>query len=121
MKTKDSIINDDKAEEFILVAQKGDVPEGKGRVIKVKDKSVALFHVAGRFYAINNICPHQGGPLGKGKVKGHLVTCPWHDLQFDIRNGFGADGGGNGVGCYEVRTEGEQVYVCLQTKDVWAV
>ncbi len=108
-------------EGFIPIARINEVPEGKGRVVKVKDKSVALFHVAGRFYAINNICPHQGGPLGKGKVKGYLVTCPWHDLQFDIRNGFGADGGGNGVGCYEVRVEGDQVYVCLQTRDVWAL
>ncbi len=118
MESKD-LIKDDKLAEFIPIARIDEVLEGKGRVIKVKDKSVALFLVRGKFYAINNICPHQGGPLGKGKVKGHLVTCPWHDLQFDIRNGFGADGGGNGVGCYEVRVEGEQVYVSLQTRDVW--
>ncbi len=107
--------------EFLLAARCDEIPEGKGRVVKVGDKSVALFQVRGCFYAINNICPHQGGPLGKGKVKGHLVTCPWHDLQFDIRNGFGADGGGNGVGSYDVRIEEGEVFVSLHTRDVWAL
>ena len=106
---------------FILVGRTDDVQEGKGRVVKVNEKSVALFRVDGRFYAINNICPHQGGPLGKGKVKGYLVTCPWHDLQFDIRSGFGGDGGGNCVASYEVKVDGNDVYVSLQTKDVWSL
>ena len=106
---------------FILVGRTDEVQEGKGRVIKVNDKSVALFRVDGRFYAINNICPHQGGPLGKGKVKGFLVTCPWHDLQFDIRSGFGGDGGGNCVASYDVKIDGSDVYVSLETKDVWSL
>ena len=104
-------------EEFIPVARVDEIPSGEGRVVKVKNKTVALFNVAGRFYAINNICPHEGGPLAKGKLKGHVVSCPWHDLQFDVRNGFGTEGGGYCVASYQVRVEANQVYVSLQRRD----
>ena len=104
-------------EEFVVVARVDEIPVGQGRVIKVKGKNVALFNVAGRFYAINNICPHEGGPLAKGKLKGHIVSCPWHDLQFDVRSGFGTEGGGYCVASYQVRVESEQVYVSLRRPD----
>jgi nitrite reductase/ring-hydroxylating ferredoxin subunit len=41
----------------------------------------------GAFYALDGICPHQGGPLGKGFVNGCIVTCPWHGFQFDVTTG----------------------------------
>jgi nitrite reductase (NADH) small subunit len=51
------------------------------------DRIVALFNVAGTFYALDGICPHQGGPLGKGSLSGCIVTCPWHGFQFDVTTG----------------------------------
>lgn len=48
---------------------------------------VALVHVDGTFYALDGVCPHQGGPLGQGELCDHLVTCPWHGWQFDVRSG----------------------------------
>jgi nitrite reductase/ring-hydroxylating ferredoxin subunit len=51
------------------------------------DRMVALFNVDGRFYALDGICPHQGGPLGKGELCGAIVTCPWHGFQFDVTTG----------------------------------
>jgi nitrite reductase (NADH) small subunit len=51
------------------------------------DRVVALFNVDGNFYALDGVCPHQGGPLGKGKITGCVVTCPWHGWQFDVRTG----------------------------------
>ncbi len=100
-----------KKAEFVLVAHVDEVSPGSSRVCKVEGKTIALFNIFGRFYAINNICPHEGGPLAKGRVKGHVVSCPWHDLQFDVRNGFGTEGGGYCVGSYEVYVEEGQVYV----------
>jgi nitrite reductase (NADH) small subunit len=49
--------------------------------------------------------------LSEGRVKGFVVACPWHDLAFDIRNGQGTDGGGYCVGSYDVRVEGEEIFV----------
>jgi nitrite reductase/ring-hydroxylating ferredoxin subunit len=51
------------------------------------DKVIALFNVDGKFYALDGICPHQGGPLGKGSLNGCVVTCPWHGFQFDVTTG----------------------------------
>src|SRR5438067_13599639 len=51
------------------------------------DRVIALFNVDGKFYALDGICPHQGGPLGKGSLNGCVVTCPWHGFQFDVTTG----------------------------------
>jgi nitrite reductase/ring-hydroxylating ferredoxin subunit len=51
------------------------------------DRIVALFHVGAEFFALDGVCPHQGGPLGKGQLCGHTLTCPWHGWQFDVRTG----------------------------------
>lgn len=96
---------------FQVVAQVDEIPPGEGKIVQVNEKPIALFNVGGAFYAIHNVCPHEGGPLGEGRLKGYVVSCPWHDLSFDVRNGQGTDGGGYCVGSYEVRVEGTQVLV----------
>ena len=100
-----------KSKNFVLVGRAEDIPEGKGKVVRAEGKQIALFQVNGMFYAINNVCPHQGASLAKGKLKRYVVSCPLHDLQFDIRSGFQTDGGGCGVAAYEVRVENGEVYV----------
>jgi nitrite reductase (NADH) small subunit len=98
-------------EDIVPVMRVDELTPGHARSVKVKGKNIALFNVAGKFHAINNICPHEGGPLVKGRLKGHVVNCPWHDLQFDIRSGYGTDGGGYCVASYDVHVKDEQVYV----------
>lgn len=51
------------------------------------DHVVAIFNVDGQFYALDGVCPHQGGPLGEGTLEGGIVTCPWHGWQFNVRSG----------------------------------
>jgi NAD(P)H-dependent nitrite reductase small subunit len=102
---------------YTAVAQCEDIPEGGGRSYKISGKSIAVFRVHDRFFAINNICPHQGASLGKGKLKGYVVSCPLHDQQFDVRSGFGPDGGGYCVVRYDVKIHEGQVWVNLQPKD----
>ena len=102
---------------YTAVANCGDIPEGGGRPYKINGKSIAIFRVKDRFYAINNICPHQGASLGKGKLKGYIVSCPLHDQQFDVRSGFGPDGGGYCVVRYDVKIYNEKVWVNLKSKD----
>lgn len=65
----------------------GDCPPGTGVECVAGDRVVALFNVEGNFYALDGICPHQGGPLGKGVLSGCVVTCPWHGWQFDVTTG----------------------------------
>ncbi|MGH7228477.1 MAG: Rieske (2Fe-2S) protein [Nitrospiraceae bacterium] len=96
---------------FQLVARIDEIPPGESKLVIVNDKSIAVFNIEGSFYAIYNVCPHEGGPLGEGRLKGYVVSCPWHELAFDVRNGQGTDGGGYCVGSYEVRVEGQEVFV----------
>jgi nitrite reductase (NADH) small subunit len=96
---------------FQLVGHVEELPPGSGKVVRVNGKDLALFNVDGRFYAISNTCPHEGGPLAEGRLKGCVIACPWHDLAFDVRSGHGTDGGGYCVGSYEVRVEGREVFI----------
>lgn len=96
---------------FQLVACVNEIPPGRAKIVQVSEKSIAIFNVGGAFFAVYNVCPHEGGPLGKGRLKGYVVSCPWHDLAFDVRNGWGTDGGGYCVGTYEVLVEGSHIYV----------
>jgi nitrite reductase (NADH) small subunit len=98
-------------EGFQKVAQLDDLAPGQSKKVTVNGRAIALFHIDGKFYAIHNSCPHEGGPLAEGRLKGYVVACPWHDLAFDVRNGQGTDGGGYCVGSYEVRVEGTDIWV----------
>ena len=69
------------------VAAVNDLAPGSGREVTAGDRVIALFRVGDNFYALDGICPHAGGPLGKGHVSGTRVTCPWHGWQFDVTTG----------------------------------
>jgi len=98
-------------EGFVHAGRVEEIPPGQAKVVKVNEKPIAVFNVDGRFHAIYNICPHEGGPLNEGRLKGCVIACPWHDLSFDVRTGQGTEGGGYCVGSYDVRVEGPDVYV----------
>jgi nitrite reductase (NADH) small subunit len=89
----------------------GGLPAGQSKIVMVNNRAIALFNVEGKFFAVHNLCPHEGGPLNEGRVKGFVVSCPWHDLAFDLRNGQGIDGGGYCVGSYEVRIDNGEIWV----------
>lgn len=78
------------------------------------DRVVALFNVEGTLYALDGICPHQGGPLGEGELTGTIVTCPWHGWQFDVRTGQHCTGSRVVQPRFDVRVEGEWILVDLE-------
>lgn len=97
---------------FHKVARVSDVPPGTGRPVDVNGRRVALFNVEGTFHAIDNGCPHAGGPLGEGFLLGCVVTCPFHFWQFDVRSGQSPEFPEARVACFPVRVDGDQVSVC---------
>jgi nitrite reductase/ring-hydroxylating ferredoxin subunit len=64
-----------------------DIPPGTCKIGFVGDKEVAIYNVGGEFYATQPHCAHAGGPLCEGALWGHIVTCPWHGSEFDVRTG----------------------------------
>jgi nitrite reductase/ring-hydroxylating ferredoxin subunit len=73
--------------DWVRVAAVADCPPGCALEVAVGGHVIALFNVGGEFHAIDGICAHQGGPLGKGTLDGSTVTCPWHGWQYDVCNG----------------------------------
>lgn len=64
----------------VLAAE--ELPEGRVATVAAGQKSVALVHYDGQFSALDNHCPHQGGPLGEGSIENGLLRCPWHGFDY---------------------------------------
>ena len=58
-----------------------------GKLVQADGRSIAIFNLGGRFYAIENTCPRRGGPLAEGMMAGDEVICPWHGSRFNVKTG----------------------------------
>jgi len=99
--------------EFVRVAAKSEIPTGRGRLFEVAGKQIALFNVAGSYFAIANACEHQGGPLAEGDLEGCVVTCPWHGWTYDVTTGLSPDDADARLECFAVRVEGDDVLISV--------
>ncbi len=73
---------------WIKITPAVNIPERQGRAVNVAGKEIAIFNLDGRFLAIDNACPHKGGPLCDGIVSGSSVVCPLHGQKFDLATGM---------------------------------
>ena len=73
--------------EFVKVARANEIAPGHARLVNIKGKEIALFNIEGTYFALENACTHEEGPLAEGDIEGHEVTCPWHGARFDVRTG----------------------------------
>jgi len=91
---------------FTDVLAEADLPEGKMAIVKVNGRQVAVIRRGGKLHALDNNCPHVGGPLGQGSLAGNTVVCPWHQMAFDLETGLCTNrAGGFSVKVYEVKVE----------------
>lgn len=96
---------------YITVAQVDEIPPGTCRTVEVDGLFLALCNVNGRFRAVDNTCPHAGGPLGEGTLDGEVLECPWHGWRFNVRTGQRPENPVISVACVEVRVLGTNVQV----------
>lgn len=101
--------------DWFRVAAATDCPPGTALECVAADRIVALFNVNGEFFALDGICPHQGGPLGRGKLEGCIVTCPWHGWQFDVVTGQHQTSKSLVHPHFATKVEGGDVWVQLPT------
>lgn len=73
---------------WIKITPAENIPPRQGRAVTVAGKEIAIFNVEGRYLAIDNRCPHKGGPLCDGIVSGTSVVCPLHGQKFDLATGM---------------------------------
>ena len=97
----------------IVVAQQSVVPPGTCRTVEAGERAIAVCNVEGSIYALDNTCPHAGGPLGQGHLQGHLIVCPWHRWRYDVRTGERPENPEISVACYTVELEGDAIAVWL--------
>lgn len=72
---------------FYAVAKISDLPEGERLFLEIGDDSIVILNVAGKIYAIGDVCSHDDGPVGEGELDGYAIICPRHGARFDIRTG----------------------------------
>ena len=95
------------------VAEIGEMDEGESRVVSAGSHQIALTFLDGNYGAIDNHCPHQGGPLGEGTLgEDQCLYCPWHGWSFNAFSGEGPEG--DAVATYPVEQRDEGVYVQVQ-------
>lgn len=100
---------------WVRVASVEECPAGSALEVVAEDRIVALMNVDGRFFALDGVCPHQGGPLGKGRIEGTIITCPWHGWQFDVTSGRHCLSQSVRQPMFSVRVDGEGIYVDLES------
>ena len=87
-----------------------DVPIGEGRALTIDGSRLAVFHTPTGWYAIDDTCPHAGGPLSDGIVGDRTVICPLHERRFDLATGESSSDKER-VRCYAVELRDDEVFV----------
>ena len=101
--------------EFVPVCKVSDLPDPGKTVVEVGDRLVALFHVSGTFWALDDLCTHDGGPLAEGELQGYTIICPRHGAQFDVRDGRALTmPATQATVAHEVKVEGDDVLIRLK-------
>jgi len=95
--------------ELTKVAQISDIPAGESIAVQCGRERVAVFNIDGAYYAVSDMCPHAGGPLSQGYVKGTRVTCPWHGWQFDLCPAGEAPN--DGICRFPVHVQGDDIFI----------
>ena len=73
--------------EFLEIAPADQLPEGERLYIEVGGKQIVIFNLAGKLFAIGDVCSHDNGPVGDGEIEENEIICPRHGARFDIRTG----------------------------------
>ena len=100
---------------FTPVAKTSDIPDPGRLLVEVEDRLVVVIHTAGEFYALDDVCTHDGGPLSDGAVEGGSIACPRHGAKFDVHTGAALTmPATQPTVAHEVKIEGENILVRLK-------
>ena len=100
--------------DYLVVGRADAIRPGHSQAYRVGRYAVAVFNVGGEFFAIENVCPHQGAPLTDGWMDGPLVTCSWHAWCFDVRTGKMTLGECAMIPRFGVRVEGADLLLTTE-------
>ncbi|MCC9604474.1 non-heme iron oxygenase ferredoxin subunit [Blastopirellula sp. JC732] len=102
--------------DFVRVASVDAIPDPGKQIFEVEGQVVVVFHVEGQFSCLDDVCTHDDGPLGEGRLEGCTIACPRHGAKFDIRTGAALSmPATRPTVCHEVKVEDGAVWVRLRS------
>ena len=99
------------AQGLVEVCLASDIPDGRARIVAAGDERIAVFRQGGRISAISNVCQHQNGPLGEGRIIRGCVVCPWHGYEYQPESGAAPAPFKEKVATFRVQLEDDRVFV----------
>jgi pyruvate oxidase len=102
---------------YSVLKDKKTLPEGRVQTVTAGHQGICLTHYRGKFSALDNKCPHQGGPLGEGSIENGMLRCPWHGWDFDPCTGMSPGGFDDGIKTFEVKEEGDEILIAVEEED----
>ncbi len=107
----DNQIFNTRKEGFVMVCGVHDIEEDRAKMFCIGKERIAVFKTNGKLFAVNNVCKHQNGPLGEGRVLDGCITCPWHGYQYLPNNGQSPPPFKEQVSTYDVKIEMGNVWL----------
>ena len=105
-------MNDQNDNDFVRVAETKDIQSSQMKELQINGEDVCIANVDGKYYAIGNVCTHEGGPLADGILEGYEVECPWHQSKFDVRTGEVTNPpASESEPTYEIKVDGNSILV----------
>lgn len=102
---------DDALKDYVLVCDVTDIEGSRAKIFCVDKERIAIYRHEKKLYAIHNVCKHQGGPLGEGKILDGCITCPWHGYQYLPQNGQSPPPFKEMVNTYDVKVKDGKVWL----------
>ena len=105
-------MNDENEYDFVKVAETKDIQTSQMKEVQIDGQDICIANVDGKYYAIGNVCTHEGGPLADGRLEGYEVECPWHQSKFDVRTGeVTSPPASESEPTYEIKIDGNSILV----------
>jgi methionine sulfoxide reductase heme-binding subunit len=96
---------------FVDVCKVTDIADGRARITCLGDERIAVFRYGGRISAVSNVCQHQHGPLGEGRIVRGCIVCPWHGYEYQPESGASPPPFTEKVATYQVEVRNDRVFV----------
>lgn len=101
--------------EFVPVAKLSELAGTRKVCVEIDNRYLVIVELDGQIYCLDDVCTHDGGPLGEGEIEGNCLVCPRHGAKFDIRTGAAVCmPATEPTGSHQVRIDGNQISVCLK-------
>jgi 3-phenylpropionate/trans-cinnamate dioxygenase ferredoxin subunit len=100
--------------EFVTVARRDELPSGQRKLLEIDGEPIAIFNIAGKYFAIADVCSHDDGPVAEGELDGMKIECPRHGARFDLETGKALSlPAVVDIAAYPVRLQGDEIQIGL--------